>query len=465
MSTPLADVAKGDPVRRGSASGDDRAGLIVDRLAEAFADLMAADPAAFRTKFRKMAADPFAFYRGSAAVFYADVARREDPWADERTSRIWVHGDLHSENFGTYMDGQGRLVFDVNDFDEAFLGHFAWDLQRLAASVALLGWQKALPEEAIDRLVRTLGTSYAGQVSRFAQHGERIADHDGDGFPDVDSTLDLSTAGGPVLEVLLRAKLSTRVELLDGLTVVDDYARRFRHGTGVRLLEDAERAVVTSAIEQYVGTIPEGKRLRPVAYTVLDVVGRSGFGIGSAGLPAYNVLVEGHSQSLDNDVVLSVKQGHVPALRRVVDDERAGTYFDHEGHRTAVSQRALQSHADPLLGWAEIDGTGYVVSELSPYAADLDWSDLTEPDDIERVLEDLGRATARAHCVADEDSDQSLVDFQTEEAIAGVLDGREEEFCGWLSDFAVDYALRVREDHTLFVDAFRAGRIPGVSAT
>jgi hypothetical protein len=52
----------------------DRSAQIVDTLVDAFADLMAADPAAFRTKFRKMAADPFAFYRGSACLFYADVA-------------------------------------------------------------------------------------------------------------------------------------------------------------------------------------------------------------------------------------------------------------------------------------------------------------------------------------------------------------------------------------------------------
>ena len=40
---------------------------------------MAADADAFRTKFRKMAADPFAFYRGSACLFYADMATLEDP--------------------------------------------------------------------------------------------------------------------------------------------------------------------------------------------------------------------------------------------------------------------------------------------------------------------------------------------------------------------------------------------------
>ncbi|RZK94586.1 MAG: DUF2252 domain-containing protein, partial [Rhodococcus sp. (in: high G+C Gram-positive bacteria)] len=103
---------------------------IVEVLVETFADLMEADPSAFRTKFRKMAADPFAFYRGSACLFYDDLRDFDDPWADERTGRVWIHGDLHLENFGTYMNSEGTLVFDVNDFDEAYVGHFTWDLRR-----------------------------------------------------------------------------------------------------------------------------------------------------------------------------------------------------------------------------------------------------------------------------------------------------------------------------------------------
>ena len=121
---------------------------------EAFSDLMKADPDAFRTKFRKMAADPFAFYRGSACVFYADVADTEDRWADDRTGRVWIQGDLHAENFGTYMDGAGVLIFDVNDFDEAYVGHFTWDLQRFAASIALMCWQKALVRRGDSRADR-----------------------------------------------------------------------------------------------------------------------------------------------------------------------------------------------------------------------------------------------------------------------------------------------------------------------
>src|ERR1044071_959236 len=68
-----------------------RTELVVRTLEDAFAPLMRADPAAFRGKFRTMASDPHAFYRGSACLFYADVTREDDPFADDRTGGIWVH--------------------------------------------------------------------------------------------------------------------------------------------------------------------------------------------------------------------------------------------------------------------------------------------------------------------------------------------------------------------------------------
>jgi uncharacterized protein (DUF2252 family) len=189
------------------------------------------------------------------------------------------------------------------------------------------------------------------------------------------------------------------------------------------------------------------------------VVGRAGFGIGSAGLPAYNLLVEGRSQALENDVVLSMKQGNVAAPSRVVEDERITSYFDHPGHRTAISQRALQAHADPWLGWCELHEKGQVVQELSPYEADLDWDHVSEPDEMEPLLRYLGQATAKIHCVSDAGSAEELVDFQTEEAIHEVLD---DEFASELAEFGAGYGERVREDHRLFVDAFRNGEIPGL---
>ena len=433
-------------------SSDERQTKIVDVLVDTFSELMDADPEAFRQKFRKMAAGPFAFYRGSACLFYADMENEKDRWADERTSRVWIQGDLHAENFGTYMDGDGVFIFDVNDFDEAYLGHFTWDIKRMVASVALLAWMKAISDADIASLIETYVRAYVEQVRYFV---ESDRDHE--------YALRLENTEGEIREILLETRLNTRVDLLDDMTLVnEEVERRFRRSPGVRELEEAERARVHAAYEAYLETIPETKRFRSLTYQVKDIVGRQGFGIGSAGLPAYNVLVEGPTQALENDVVLSMKQGNVAAPSRIVHDERIKGYFKHNGHRTAVSQRALQAHADPWLGYTEIDEVGFVVTELSPYVEDLDWSDLTEPEQMSPVLDYLGRATAKVHCVADKDSDPNIVGFQTEDEIIEAIRGNEEEFVQEMVEFGAHYSEIARSDHSLFVDAFRNGRIPGL---
>ncbi len=322
------------------------------------------------------------------------MADLDDRWADERTSRVWIQGDLHAENYGTYIDSAGVLVFDVNDFDEAYLGHFTWDLRRMSASLALLGFAKALSDDTVHEMVRTYATAYTDQVAAFATKDR-----------DAEFRLTLENTDGALNEVLLAAKLETRLELLESVTLVDGHERRFRDGTGVRRLDEEEYAEVRAAYEDYLETIPEAKRQQSISYSLKDAVGRTGFGIGSANLQAYNLLVEGRTEALENDIVLSMKEGNVAAPSRVVDDLAVRDYFEHQAHRTVLSQRALQQHTDPLLGYTTIDGVGYVVADLSPYEADLDWSEITEPEEIGPVVADLGRATAKIHCISDSDSE------------------------------------------------------------
>ncbi|MEU8049449.1 MULTISPECIES: DUF2252 domain-containing protein [Micromonospora] len=435
-------------------SADKRSAFIVDVLTEEFGASMALDPAAFRRKFRKMAASPFAFYRGSASLFYADQRGdfADDAFLDERTSRVWIHGDLHAENFGTYMNASGRLVFNVNDFDEAYVGPFTWDLRRLAASVALLGYAKALSDRAIGDLVAGFARSYLTELRAIAAGGD-----------DAIGSITLDNADGVLRRVLQQARLNTRVDLLAAQTTVDNYERRFSLGDGVFEIDGDTREKVCAAFAEYLGTLPESSaNLRPVSAHIKDVVLRKGVGIGSAGLPSYNLLLEGHTEALENDVVIYMKQAQVPAVARHIDDERVRSYFRHQGHRTAESQRALQAHADPWLGFTELDGAGQLVAEVSPYAADLDWSDVNEPEELAGVLADLGRAVARMHSVADDESSHDLVDYSTEEAIVAAVDTDPDGFVAGLVEFAHAYGLRAREDHQLFVDLFRNGRLPGI---
>ncbi|GID26375.1 DUF2252 domain-containing protein [Paractinoplanes brasiliensis] len=428
-----------------------RADFIIDVLNREFGELIAIDPAAFRRKFRKMAASPFAFYRGSASLFYADLsgAYADNSFLDEHTSRVWIHGDLHAENFGTYMNASGQLVFNVNDFDEAYVGPFSWDLKRFSASVALIGYSKALSDELITALVTGFAQSYLTELRALAHGGD-----------DAIGSITLENADGVLRRVLQRARLSTRIDLLNSQTTIDDYERRFALADGVYEVDEATRAAVLEAYERYLPTLPE--QTRPVASHIKDIKLRKGVGIGSAGLPSYNMLLEGHTQALENDVIIYMKQAQVPAVARWIDDERVRGYFEHQGHRTAESQHALQAHADPWVGYTTLNGVGQLVAEVSPYAADLDWSDVNEPDELAGVIADLGRAVARMHSVADDESSHDLVDFSTEETIVAAIDKDEAGFVQHLVEFAHRYGDQAREDHQDFVDVFRNGRLPGL---
>ncbi|QKW05972.1 DUF2252 domain-containing protein [Streptomyces sp. NA04227] len=421
----------------------------------AFGELLAADPAAFRVKFRKMASSAFAFYRGTACLFYEDLEgdREGGPYLDERTARVWIHGDLHAENFGTYMDSQGRLIFNVNDFDEAYVGPFTWDLKRFAASIALIGYAKALSDEQITELVRIYATAYRERVRALATGAK----------DDEVPPFTLDTAQGPLLDALRDARALTRFGLLDSMTEIREFERRFAAGGGAVELDAATRYKVLAAFDGYLETLPESSLSRPDSYRVKDVVGRRGIGIGSAGLPSYNILLEGNSDALENDVVIYMKQAQTPAVSRHITDPAIRGYFRHEGHRTVISQRSLQAHADPWLGWTELNGAGQLVAEVSPYAVDLDWSDIDDPVEIAAVVADLGRATATMHSAADDESGHSeLVPFSTERAIDAAIAADEAGFGELLVDFAHAYGARARADHQIFVDLFRNGRITGV---
>ena len=92
------------------------------------------DPRRLALKLTKMAASPFAFFRGACHRFY-EVLPDEGVTRDAPAG--WIAGDLHLENFGSYK-GDNRLVyFDLNDFDEACLAPLTWDVVRFQASVFL----------------------------------------------------------------------------------------------------------------------------------------------------------------------------------------------------------------------------------------------------------------------------------------------------------------------------------------
>src|SRR5579871_6600672 len=112
----------------------------------------------------RMAASPFAYFRGAAAPMAWDLAHT--PTTD---IRVQACGDAHLLNFGMYAAPDRRLVFDVNDFDETLPAPFDWDVKRLAASVAVAARDNGCDARAERTAARRCAHVYRTEMDNFAR--------------------------------------------------------------------------------------------------------------------------------------------------------------------------------------------------------------------------------------------------------------------------------------------------------
>jgi hypothetical protein len=114
-------------------------------------------------RYGRMLTSPFAFYRGAAAIFAADVAT-----TPHTGIRAQLCGDAHIANFGIFLAPDRSLVFDLNDFDETLPGPWEWDVKRMAASVEIAGRHVSLRRSERRTAVTWGVESYRQAIRTFA---------------------------------------------------------------------------------------------------------------------------------------------------------------------------------------------------------------------------------------------------------------------------------------------------------
>jgi hypothetical protein len=120
-------------------------------------------------KHREMRAQPFPFLR---ATYYRWAQTFPEICAGlARAPKALAVGDLHVENFGTWRDVEGRLIWGINDFDEAWTLPYTHDLVRLATS-ALLAKMDCDTKEGIGAIVNgyRAAVEAGGQPFALAEH-------------------------------------------------------------------------------------------------------------------------------------------------------------------------------------------------------------------------------------------------------------------------------------------------------
>ncbi|MDI2131942.1 DUF2252 domain-containing protein [Yinghuangia seranimata] len=382
----------------------------------------------------RMVATPFAFLRGSAGLMAADLARTP---VSGVTAQIC--GDAHAGNFGLFGSSDGRLVMDLNDFDETTPGPWEWDLKRLAASLVVAGRVGGASEEVCRDAAQDAAEAYRKTMALLAgmpvlQAWQAIADeslvwhaeaHDITGLLD---------------QVSAKARKNTSAKVAARSTVeLEDGRRRFVPDPPVlTTVDDATAEAVAQSLAGYVHTLSPERRPMFDRFVVEDVAFRV-VGTGSVGLRAYVVMLEG---SGDEPLVLQVKESRRSVLAPYLgigDDE-------HEGRRVVFGQKIMQAVTDSLLGWTTVDGLPFQVRQFRNMKGSIDASTLPaeQLDDYARMT---GTLLARAH--------SHSVDPKL---LAGYC-GKNAKLDEAIADFAVAYADQTERDHEQLEAAVKSGRV------
>jgi uncharacterized protein (DUF2252 family) len=392
----------------------------------------------------RMLASPFAFLRGSAAVMAGDLA--DTPTTG---SMAQLCGDAHLANFGVFASPERRLVFDVNDFDETYVGPWEWDVKRLAASLVVASRENGYPEATSSDMGQVAAWAYRKWIRRFA--GMRA--------------LQVWYAAIPIESIIERVERARQVRGRSAHIEIEiDEARRKDHMAAFGKLsisapgggwlirdrppllqrlpdDDPSRSALGLLRAGYLKSLTPDKRILVEKHRLLDVALKV-VGVGSVGTRCYIALFAGPA---GGPLILQVKEANPSVLAPYIRGKR----WRHEGERVVTGQRIMQAVSDSFLGWTRspVSGTEYYVRQLHDMKYGIDIAGLRPPG-MALYAEVCAWALARAHARSGNPA-----------RIAGYL-GRGDAFDQAIGRFAVAYADQTERDHAALMAAVRSGRVP-----
>lgn len=341
----------------------------------------------------RMAASPFAFYRGTAALMAADLAR------DESSGIVVAScGDAHVANFGLYASPQRTLVFDLNDFDEAAWAPWEWDLKRLVTSVVVGGQASSRDEVVVVDAVRGAVVAYARALSAAVRRSPlaRYYEH-------FDVSGDLAVrdkaARRAVRDAVRQAERRTGERAARKLTEAgaDGRLRFVEAPPAMKHLDPGTATLVERAVEGYLATTRGDIRLLLQHYGVSDTVRRA-VGVGSVGTRCFvTVLQDGDGNAL----LLQTKEAGRSVLAEYGGCAQPAMLTEHteihgEGARVVAMQRILQGVSDPFLGHLRGETGDYYVRQFRDMKGGVD-VDALDDGPFRQYAQACAAMLARAH--------------------------------------------------------------------
>ncbi len=390
-------------------------------------------------RYGRMLQSPFAFYRGSAAVMAADLARTPNTGI-----RVQACGDCHLVNFGGFASPERNVLFDINDFDETLPAPWEWDVKRLVASFVLAS--RANGHSAKDGRTAAVAAarSYRKRLRDFARMQPL------DVWYARITAEDVADAVPPEVADRLRARVNKAMVgnsseydfprlagVVGGRTTIRDAPPLIFHPEGAHGPDFA--LMMDQVFESYRKTLADDRRVLLDRYRVVDAAIKV-VGVGSVGRRCWIVLM----MSAANDpLFLQVKE----AAASVLEPFAGVSEYAHHGQRVVMGQRLMQPASDLFLGWVTApNGRQFYLRQLR----DAKIKPLVETFDEEtmNVYGKLcGWSLARAHARS-----ADVV------GITGYL-GSGDQFDEAMGEFALAYADQAELDHAALKAAVRKGTV------
>jgi uncharacterized protein (DUF2252 family) len=380
-------------------------------------------PELIKLKYQLMAESPFSYFRGAAPVMAADLAQLPSTGIVSQ-----LCGDAHVRNLGAFAAPDGRLVFDLNDFDETIRGPFEWDLKRMAASLVLAGRAAGNKDSSARKAAEACVERYADQMRAFARMPQlevnRFLVH----------RIDLAK---PVHDALSKAERATPQHILEQMTMPVSSRpgaskagarRRFKEAKPMLTRVTGSRAAAVIA-----SLAPYREMLEPQRQHLLDFyrpvdVAFKVVGTGSVGLRDYCIYLEGNGPG--DPLFLQIKEEVASAYAPYLPDAHPPA---HNGRRTAEGQKYMQIQTDPFLGWTHIGSRQYLVRQLNDHKGSIAICDLAGPN-LKAYAEVCGELLARSHARSGDP-----------QIIVGYI-GTGEAFAEAIAEFGIAYADQTSKD-------------------
>jgi uncharacterized protein (DUF2252 family) len=376
-------------------------------------------------KYAFMRENAFRFFRGTCHLFYEDMARAK---ALPKSPLVWMSGDLHVENFGSYK-GENRLVyFDLNDFDEAVLGHAVWEVARMVTSIFVAFKTLKIEEARATKMAQLFLKIYAETLAK----GKAVY-------------IEPQTAKGIVCTFLTAVSKRKKRTLLKNKTISKKNNKLVLHIDNEHHIE-LDPALKQELIDYITRWITNDDN-SPYNFEVVDAAFRIA-GTGSVGVRRYVFLLR--STRDDSEYfMLDMKQATPSSLLPYIKVKQPR--WQSEAHRMLTIQNRMQNITPALLSTNEYEGESYVLQELQPTKDKINFKLISDQyRDIYQVINDMAVLTASAQLRSSGHQGAAVADEL-------ITFGQNADWQPKVIQYAVLYVKQVNKDYREYVKAYREG--------